>query len=81
MQIRVRLFALASQLVGARQLEVDVDETADVAALRDALFAQHPALRALENHALLAVNAEYADDMTPVSQDAEVALIPPVSGG
>jgi molybdopterin converting factor small subunit len=38
-------------------------------------------LSTLLPHVLFAINAEYAGDATPIPAGAEIACIPPVSGG
>jgi len=81
MRTIVRVFALARQLVGQDAVAVDLPPAATVAELRKALADQHPALAGLVPHALFAVNAQYAPDASAIPPGAEVALIPPVSGG
>lgn len=81
MQIKVKLFGVAAELVGQRELMVDLAERADVGALLDALCERFPALD--ERRAILkvAVNLDYARDSTMLEANDEVAIIPPVSGG
>lgn len=81
MKATVRVFALARQLVGQDSVAVDLPPAATVAALRKVLADQYPALAGLVPHALFAVNAQYAPDASAIPAGAEVALIPPVSGG
>jgi molybdopterin converting factor subunit 1 len=79
--VRVQLFALVRDLAGAPAIELSLPDGAQVADLRRALVEQVPGLQPLAAHLLFAVNAEYAGDATAVPADAEVACIPPVSGG
>ena len=81
MKVEVKLFALAKQLAGCETIEVDLPEGAGVSALRQAVGGQHPELSELVRHVLFAVNTEYADENSPIPNGAEIALIPPVSGG
>ena len=81
MQVIVRLFALARQRAGQPELTVDVPEPATVGELRRLLGAAYPQLAPLLPSLLFAVNAEYARDGDPIPPGAEVAAIPPVSGG
>ena len=81
MKTEVKLFALAKQLAGCDTLEVDLPAGASVAALRCIISQQHPELSELVRHALFAVNTEYADEDSPIPSGAEIACIPPVSGG
>ena len=81
MKATVKVFALARQLTGQDALVVDLPSGATVADLRRAIAGQHPALADLVAHALFAVNAQYATDTTPIPAVADLACIPPVSGG
>jgi molybdopterin converting factor small subunit len=81
MRIRVQLFALARQLTGEEFLTVNLPADATVADVRQALVATAPQLAELIRHSAMAINAQYAADSTPVVPDAEIVLIPPVSGG
>jgi len=81
MIVRVRLFAAARQLVGAEQVEIDLSDGATVADLRRVLSARYPVVSALLPQSLFAIDAEYVRDDTIVAPTAEIAVIPPVSGG
>jgi len=81
MKIAVKLFAAAKQRAGRDAVEVELPSPATVAALRMALAAQHPNLASLLPHARLAINSDYAADHAVIPAAAEIAIIPPVSGG
>ncbi|MGI9428661.1 MAG: MoaD/ThiS family protein [Bythopirellula sp.] len=81
MRIRVKLFAGARELAGQQEVALELASTASVADLRTELQVQCPALRPLLQHTLFAINANYASDDTILSDGAEIACIPPVSGG
>jgi sulfur-carrier protein len=81
MMFRVKLFAVARQRIGRDQLEIELPSAATVRQLRGALAEQFPPLADVLAHARIAVNSEYAADSTPITASAELALIPPVSGG
>jgi sulfur-carrier protein len=81
MIVRLRLFAVARERAGAEAIDVDLSESATVGALRTAVAAQYPQLAALVPHMMFAVNSAYAHDDAEIEPDAEVACIPPVSGG
>ena len=81
MNVRVRLFAVARQLVGADAAELELPAKSTVGDLRAALIARYPRLGNVNRHLVFAVNAEYAGDETRIPEDAEIACIPPVSGG
>jgi molybdopterin converting factor subunit 1 len=77
----VLLFARARDLAGSDRLEVALPDGGTVAQLRYALAQQCPALASLLEKSALAVNGEFAQETDVVAVDAEVALLPPVSGG
>lgn len=81
MKIRVLLFALARQLAGSPQLELDLPASATIAQVRAALGQKLPQLSAMLKSASFAVNAEYVRDDAVACESDEVALILPVSGG
>jgi molybdopterin converting factor small subunit len=81
MKVRVRLFAAAKDLAGCDVLPIEVAECATIADVRTALLAAEPALANIVPHALWAVDTQYALESTPVAEQSEIALIPPVSGG
>ncbi|MBI2826592.1 MAG: MoaD/ThiS family protein [Planctomycetia bacterium] len=81
MKVRVKLFAVARQLAGRDELELSLPAGATIGELRHALGEQSPELASLAQHAMFAVGTEYADDRTTIPENADLACIPPVSGG
>jgi molybdopterin converting factor subunit 1 len=81
MKIEVHLFARARDLAGSLLLQVDLPEPATVGDLRRRLKETVPALSRLLEHSAIAVNNELAGDTALLAAGAEVALLPPVSGG
>jgi molybdopterin converting factor subunit 1 len=81
MTVTVRLFARARDLAGAAAVEVSLPDGATVAELRRAMADKVPGLIGLLQRSALAVNDEFAEDSQPLPDGAEVALLPPVSGG
>lgn len=81
MRVRVRLFAASRELCGTGAIDLDLVDGATIADLREALAANAPPLSKIMPQLLFAVGTRYADDKTPLVAGAEVACIPPVSGG
>lgn len=81
MNVRVRLFAAARDVAGCELIQIQVPDPANVADLRAAISQQYPKLDASIRHSLLAINNQYADDATIIPANADIAWIPPVSGG
>lgn len=86
-----RLFADLAEVAGDREVPVDGD-AATVGEALDALVAAHPPLEervldddgTVRDHVNVLHNGEALDGeglSTPVSEDDELALFPPVSGG
>jgi len=80
-KVVVQLFAGARERAGTATAELEVSEGGTVADLRAALATRHPALAPLLARSRIAVAHEFADDFVVIPDGAEVALIPPVSGG
>jgi molybdopterin converting factor subunit 1 len=81
MRLCVKLFALAKDLAGADTVEVELPEGATVAELRHVLGRDCPPLARLLERCAVAVDNEFATNATALRAGAEVALLPPVSGG
>jgi molybdopterin converting factor subunit 1 len=75
----VLLFAGLAELCGAQSLHVEVDAECSVAALQDAAAAACPALAGQVYR--VAVDSRYVTAETILPPRAEIAFIPPVSGG
>jgi len=78
--VTVLYFAVAREAAGTES-ESLAAWPATVGDLRGMLAARHPALARVLPRCRLAVNQEFAQDGDPVPDGAEVAVIPPVSGG
>lgn len=81
MKILLLAFASAGDAVGASRLEFTLAEGSTLADLRALLDREHPALKALWPRLAVAVDGELAPADTALRDGAEVALLPPVSGG
>jgi molybdopterin synthase catalytic subunit len=81
MRIRVRLFAIQRELVGAREVDLELPAGSSIEAAWTALVALHPTLASGRAYVRFARNADYADADTPLTDGDELAIIPPVSGG
>lgn len=88
-----RLFADIAERAGAHRVSVEVDDGSTVAEALEALFDEHPDLREvvleggeLADHLTVlrnGANVEAAGEglETPVEDEDELALFPPISGG
>lgn len=81
MRVKVKFFAIYSELVGCRELEMEVEEGTTVASLWEQMKRENPKLGDLSDHWVTAVNMEYVSRDTALADNDEVAFLPPVSGG
>jgi molybdopterin converting factor small subunit len=81
MRINVKLFAAAREIAGGEAINIDLPSTATVADLREALMEVLAPARELLARSMFSINCEYAANDSPLRPDAEIACIPPVSGG
>lgn len=81
MKVAVKMFAVARQLAGCDIVVVELPERATVAELRRQLIDEVPALSTVISHIRFAVGTDYATDATVIGLGADIACIPPVSGG
>ncbi len=82
MQITLLLFAAARERAGVGSAELALPDGATLADLVAAATARWPALEALWPYVRLAVDEAFVSDLrAPLRPGAEVAVIPPVSGG
>jgi molybdopterin synthase catalytic subunit/molybdopterin synthase sulfur carrier subunit len=80
-RVRVTFFALARDLAGAGNADVELPAGATNATLLAALVGRYPALATLAGHLRFAVNNAYVPGDHALGDGDEVAVIPPVSGG
>ncbi|MBM4012182.1 MAG: MoaD/ThiS family protein [Planctomycetota bacterium] len=78
--LHVAVFAGMAELVGGRRLALDWSG-GSVDDLRQLVARRHPEVAALLARSAVAVDGRYAADGDPVGSGADVAIIPPVSGG
>jgi molybdopterin converting factor subunit 1 len=81
MMVRVKLFAAAREIAGSGEVVVEVRDRGTVAEVQQSLVAGVPKLEQILPHARWAVDREFAEAETVVTEKSEIALIPPVSGG
>jgi molybdopterin synthase catalytic subunit len=81
MRIRVVYLGILKDLAGKGTESVEVADGARVSDLWLQLVTMYPKFKGFANSAAVAVNQEYAPPATKLIEGAEVALLPPVSGG
>lgn len=81
LRVRGRLFAIQRELVGEREVTLELPAGATVDDAWSELAARYPAIAPGRASLRFARNGEYADPGEPLKDGDEVAFIPPVSGG
>lgn len=81
MTVRVLYFASLADRAGVRDETIEIAEPTDVAALWDLVRARHPRLAEVTHRPAAACDREYAEWTRGLEGVAEVAFLPPVSGG
>lgn len=81
MKVSLLMFAGLRDLVGARNLCLDIEDGARVSDLKERLARDYPRVRPLLKTLVFAIDDEYVAFDERLHEGAEVALIPPVSGG
>ncbi len=81
MKTTVKFFAALREMIGARELTLEVADGQTVDGLFRELCTRYPRLAAYDSSLFFSVNAEYVPPDHPLKDGDEVAFIPPVSGG
>lgn len=79
-KLRIKAFGITRDILGTRELALELGDHKTVSGLRKILEDKYPSIKGLKS-LLIAVNNEYANDSQPLTENDEIALIPPVSGG
>jgi molybdopterin synthase catalytic subunit len=81
MRITVIYFATLRDRAGLAEEQIDLAAGATVADLKNHVIELHPELEAGMDSVLASINKEFAFPEDEITEGAEVALFPPVSGG
>ena len=81
MRVTVLFFAQARERAGRASAELSLPEGSRLSDALAARAREHPALEPLWPHLAVAVSGRLAQPDTPLAEGAELALLPPVSGG
>lgn len=75
----IKAFGVTKEILGGREVSFEMDGKT-IGELRAGLSARYPKLIGLKS-LYIAVNNNYAEESSAISEADEIALIPPVSGG
>lgn len=80
MKISVLFFGITTDLVGASQLQMEVEQNCSITSFKTVLKDKFASLEKINSYAI-AINEEYATAVSILKEGDVVAIIPPVSGG
>lgn len=78
--MRIKAFGIAREILGNSSIDIEPNTVSTVRELKDFLYDRYPEMLHLKTMAI-AVNQSYATDDTNLTEEAEIVIIPPVSGG
>jgi len=81
MKVRVQFYAQLRDLIGIREVDVELAENATVHDLLEEIYSQQPALRPHDKSILIGAGVEFVDRNYELKPDEEIAIMPPVRGG
>ncbi len=81
MRIRLKLFATFREVVGERDIVMEVEARSTVEDIVTELLGTYPKLKVHKDSMIYSVNKEYADSSETLSDGDEVGILPPVTGG
>lgn len=81
MHVKVKLFAFYRDIIGKKELKLEIERGRRVEELLNYLIKRYPKLGMDKEGLVVSVNYNYASLKTVLNDGDEVALLPPVSGG
>jgi molybdopterin converting factor small subunit len=81
MKVRVQFYAQLRDLIGLRDLELELPDGATVRELLEQLYVKQPALRAHDKSILIGAGLEFVDRNCKLKPGEEISIMPPVQGG
>ena len=81
MRVRVLFFASLKDIVGSRELPLEVADGSTISDLLSQLESNYPRMKDYRSVILTAINEDYVDKTARISEGDEIAIFPPVSGG
>jgi molybdopterin converting factor small subunit len=79
--VHIRLYAGLQDMIGSRDIDMELPAGATIGTLCDRLGEQYPVVQAFLPTLVCAVGEEYVPSEHVLRDDDHIALIPPVSGG
>ena len=81
MNIHVQFYAQLRDLIGSREMEIDLAEDATVRDLLEKIYSKQPALRSHDKSILIGAGLKFVDRNHKLKPGEEIAIMPPMQGG
>jgi MoaD family protein len=81
MKVRAQFYAQLRDLIGRREMDVELAEGATIRDLLDEIYAQKPKLRPYDKSILIGAGLEFVDRNHKLCPGDEISIMPPVQGG
>ena len=80
-KVRVQFYAQLRDLIGIRELELELPRHATIRELLEQIYALQPALGTHDKSILIGAGLEFVDRNYNLHAGEEIAIMPPVQGG
>ena len=80
-EVLVKFFASARDIVGKKDLQMEIEKDSKVEDIMDDIFEKYPDLKDMEDQLLISVNKDRTDKGEILKDGDEIAVMPPVTGG
>jgi MoaD family protein len=81
MKVRVQFYAQLRDLVGIRELDIDIAGGSTIRDLLEQVYARQPKLRPHDKSILIGAGVEFVDRNYKLKPGQEISVMPPVQGG
>lgn len=79
-KVSVYAFGVSKDIIGKKQFEMSIPEDSSVSEFKQLIVDQYPRFRDITGFHI-AIGDEYARDEDSISNDDQLSILPPVSGG
>lgn len=79
--VKVLFFASIKERTGIKEAELQLPGDIDVGSFKKILAERYPEVAPSLSSVIISINREFAFDVDPIPDGAEIAVFPPVSGG
>jgi len=80
-KVLVKFFASARDIVGKKDLKMEIEKNCRVKDVMENIFKEYPELKKLEDQLLISVNKDRTAKDEILKDGDEIAVMPPVTGG